>query len=128
MKTWLRPMPAPCHPTPCRRRGRSGRASAWGPRDSRTGTVLMHRLILVLFSIHGGMTGTPATAAEEPNVIRIITHNVWYGFKKRSEPTGFSTACSDETPSGVHFSTRSRNSRTLSWIVRPANGWSSGSV
>ncbi|MFM8538332.1 MAG: hypothetical protein ACKOES_09730, partial [Planctomycetaceae bacterium] len=46
----------------------------------------MHRLILVLFSIHGGMTGTPATAAEEPNVIRIITHHVWYGFTKRGEP------------------------------------------
>lgn len=46
----------------------------------------MHRLILVLFAIPGGMTETPATTAEEPNVIRIITHNVWYGFTKRGEP------------------------------------------
>jgi gluconolactonase len=46
----------------------------------------MHRVILVLLSISGGMTETSATTAEVPDVIRIITHNVWYGFTKRGEP------------------------------------------
>lgn len=36
--------------------------------------------------IPGGTTETRATGAEAPDVIRIITHNVWYGFTKRGEP------------------------------------------
>ncbi|HBB74794.1 MAG TPA: hypothetical protein DC048_10145 [Planctomycetaceae bacterium] len=86
MKAYLRRMSAPGQLPPCTWRPRSGRASLWPSRDPRCATAVLQRVVLVLLLIPGGTTETRATGAEGPDVIRIITHNVWYGFTKRGEP------------------------------------------